>query len=197
MRLIRLTYADSASGKKEASRYAFIVEEPAALAARVGGKMLKVKGAGPSDLEPYQDALVGVFQYMIGNTDFALSELHNAELLGMPMGEYFPIVYDFDFAGAINARYATVDPQLSVKRVRERLYRGYCVLTENYPKVFAQFNTKKDSIYALYRDPIGKLLPQDVVNETLKYYDEFYQTINDPKRAKNDIIERCLGPKLK
>lgn len=37
VRLIRLTYADSASGKTEATRYAFIEEEPKAMAARVGG----------------------------------------------------------------------------------------------------------------------------------------------------------------
>ena len=39
MRVIQLTYADSASGKVEATRYAFIEEEPDALAARIGGKI--------------------------------------------------------------------------------------------------------------------------------------------------------------
>ena len=141
------------------------------------------------------DLLVGFFQYMIGNTDFALSELHNAELLSMPMGDYYPVLYDFDFSGAVNARYATVDPQLSVKRVRDRLYRGYCVPEDTYPRVIALFNAKKDSIYALYRDAIGKLLPENTVTETLKYYDEFYKTINDPKQAKRDIMETCLGKK--
>ena len=67
--------------------------------------------------------------------------------------------------------------------MRDRLYRGYCVPTEDIPKVFALFNAKKDSIYALYHDPIGKLLPPDIVDETLKYFDEFYKTINNPKDA--------------
>ena len=53
---MRMTYADSASGKAEATRYAFIEEEPDALAARIGGRTLKIKGAQPDDLEPESDA---------------------------------------------------------------------------------------------------------------------------------------------
>ena len=58
-----------------------------------------------------------------------------------------------------------------------------------FAKVFALFNEKKPEIYALYRDPIGKLLDDDTVRETLKYFDEFYETINDPRSAKRQIIQ--------
>ena len=193
VRLLRMTYQDSASGKVQATRYAFVEEDPDAVAARMNGRMLKITGAGPADLEPYQDALVGVFQYMIGNTDFALSALHNSELLGRKNGEYVPVVYDFDFSGAVNAKYATPDPRLRIDNVRQRVYRGYCVPAEEYPKVFALFNAKKDSIYALYHDRAGKLLRPQVVDETLRYFDDFYKTINDPREAKSAIIDRCLG----
>jgi hypothetical protein len=193
VRLMRITYADSATGKAQTTRYAFLEEEPDELAARVGGRMLTLKGAQPNDLEPYQSGIVGLFQYMIGNTDFALGALHNAELLATKTGDYMPVVYDFDFSGAVNARYATVDPRLPIRSVRIRLYRGFCVPKETYPKVFALFNAKKDSIYALYRDPIGKLLRPGLADETLKYFDDFYKTINDPRAAKDDIMDRCLG----
>jgi hypothetical protein len=192
VRLVRMTIVDSASKKPFATRYGFIEEDPDALAARMGGKILKIKGATPDDLEPFQDGLVGAFQYLIGNTDFALGALHNAELMTRANGDNFPIVYDFDFSGAVNARYATADPRLRIHTVRDRLYRGYCVPADIYPKVFALFNEKKAAIYALYRDPLGRLLPESTVDETLKYFDEFYKTINDPRRAKDDIIEACL-----
>jgi hypothetical protein len=194
VRLIRLTYADSASGKREATRYAFIEEEPDAMAARIAGKALKMPGAMPDDLDPEEDLVFGLFQYMAGNTDFAISALHNVELVALNSGAFIPIAYDFDFSGAVNARYATVDPKLSVKRVRDRLYRGYCVPEEIYPKVVARFNAKKDSIYALYRDPIGKLLPADVSFETLKHFDEFYKIINDPRALKREIMDVCIKP---
>jgi hypothetical protein len=195
VRLVRLAYTDSGNGKILATRYAFIEEEPAELAARLNAKEVKLKGARPDDLEPFQSALVGVFQYMIGNTDFAFGALHNVELIQMMSGEYWPVVYDYDFSGAVNARYATVDPQLRISSVRTRLYRGYCVPKEEYPKVFAVFNAKKDSIYALYRDSLGKLLRPAVVDETLKYFDDFYKTINNPKSVKDDIMDACVGKK--
>jgi hypothetical protein len=194
VRLIRLSYADSASGKVLATRYAFIEEEPFMIAARLHASQTKITGAGPGDIEPVQGVLASVFQYMIGNTDWAISALHNVELLQMATGDYWPVVYDFDFSGAVNARYATVDPRLRLRTVRDRLYRGYCVEDPSaYSKAFAVFNAKKDSIYALYRDPLGKLLKPDVVDETLKYFDDFYKVINEPRLAKMNIVEACMG----
>jgi len=195
VRLLRLSYADSATNKVLATRYAFIEEEPAAVADRMHATMLKTKGAGPGDLQPYQSALFGVFQYMIGNTDFAVSALHNVELIQAMNGDYLPIAYDFDFAGAVNSRYATADPRLHIRTVRDRLYRGYCVPPDAYPEVFKVFNAKKDSIYALYRDPLGKLLKQNIVDETLQYFDDFYKIINEPRMAKMNIQEACQGRK--
>ena len=195
VRLLRMTYVDSASGKTRAVRYAFVEEDPAAMAQRLQGRLLKIKGATPDDLEPVHDATVGLFQYMIGNTDFSLSALHNAELFAAADGEYWPIVYDFDFAGAVNAKYATTDSRLNLRSVRDRRYRGYCVPLDIYPRVFALFNAKKDSIYALYHDSIGKLMSPNDVAETLRYFDDFYTTINDPQSVTEDITDSCLGTK--
>jgi len=193
VRLVRMTYMDSANPKPLATRYAFIQEEPTAVAERLGAKQIKLKGAGPNDLEPFQSGLMGVFEYFVGNTDFAMSALHNVELYQMPNGDYWPVAFDFDFSGAVNSRYATADPRLHIRNVRERLYRGFCVPNEEYPKIFALFNAKKDAIYALYRDPLGKLLKQSIVDETLQYFDDFYKVINEPRSAKANIMDACLG----
>lgn len=192
-RLLKLTYADSASGKIRAKRYGFLLEEPNALAARLGGKVMEQKGALPGDLDPFQDALVGVFQYMIGNTDFSINGLHNVELLFREDGSVFPIAYDFDFAGAVNARYATPDQKLNLPNVRQRLFRGYCADANSYAKVFDLFKEKKPEIYSLYSDEIGKLMDRGTVKATLRYFDEFYETINDPRSAKRSIIASCIA----
>lgn len=194
VRLLRTTYVDSANGKPIETRYAFIEEEPFMIAARLHAQQTKIQGAGPADVEPYQEVLASVFQYMIGNTDWAVSALHNVEIMQLQNGDYWPVVYDFDFSGAVNARYATTDPRLSIHKVRDRLYRGYCVKDPDaYAKAFALFNAKKDAIYALYSDSLGKLLKPDIVRETLEYFDDFYKIINDPRSAKREIVEACLG----
>jgi hypothetical protein len=139
--------------------------------------------------------LFGVFQYFIGNTDFSVAGLHNVELFFNDLGDIMPIAYDFDFSGAVNARYATVDSSLRIRNVRERLFRGYCADAESYNKAFAIFNEKKPEIYALYSDSIGKLMDKGRVRETLDYFDEFYGTINNRGAAKRSIIESCLRPR--
>jgi hypothetical protein len=192
-RLLKFVYADSADGKVRARRYGFIMEAPGALAARLGGKVLEQKGAQPGDLDSFQDALFGVFQYFIGNTDFSEGGLHNVELFFNNEGTAMPVAYDFDFAGAVNARYAIPDSSLRIPNVRQRLFRGYCTDPYAFDKVFALFNEKKPQIYALYSDSIGKLMDRGTVKETLRYFDEFYDTIGDRRSAKRSIIESCLG----
>ena len=131
---------------------------------------------------------------MIANTDFSFNGLHNGELIqkadGAPL---LPVAYDFDFSGAVNAPYSSVDPRLPVKRVRDRLYRGYCVLKPEIPAAIKLFQEKKDAIYALYRDDVGKLLEDRIVKETLEYFDDFYDTIKSERDADRGMLSSCLG----
>ena len=192
VRLARVTYVDSADNKPFTTRYAFISESPEDLAHRLGGIPIEQQGAGPRDLHQVELTTFSIFQYLIGNTDWSVSGLHNVAIIAVDTSNV-PIAYDFDFAGAVNTRYASTDPRLSIRRVRDRLYRGYCVPAAMYPIAIERFVARKDSIYALYRDEIGSLLRPDRVKETLGYFDEFYQTLSDPKRVKREIIDQCLG----
>jgi hypothetical protein len=193
-RLLRVVYADSADGKVRARRYAFIMEEPTALAKRLGGTMIAQHGARPGDLDSFQDALFGVFQYFIGNTDFSEAGLHNVELMLTTDGVVKPIAYDFDFSGAVNARYAVVDATLGIPNVRQRLFRGYCLDPESYANAIAAFQEKKSEIYALYSDSIGMLMDRGTAKETLRYFDDFYSTVGDKRAVKRSIIASCIRP---
>jgi hypothetical protein len=196
VRLLRTTYTDSATGKVEATRWAFLVEDVADVAKRLDGIAIEQKGGGPGSFDPYGTALAFVFQYMIGNTDFSFSGLHNAEVIAAKDGSRItPIAYDFDFSGAVDATYATVDPVLAIKKVRDRQFRGYCAAAAEYPKVFERFRQQKDAIYALYRDEVGRLLSPRTVKETLAYFDEFYATIASPRTAERDMLSSCVGPR--
>ncbi|MCC6245877.1 MAG: hypothetical protein IT353_23795 [Gemmatimonadaceae bacterium] len=191
VRLLRMAYADSATGKVDVTKYAFLVEDPAQVAKAAGGKILNQQGAGPEDLEPQAATLAYVFQYFIGNVDFSFGGLHNAELIAKPDGTNLPIAYDFDFAGAINAPYATPDPSLPIKRVRQRLYRGFCLQNALVPGAVAAFVAKKDQIYALYRDQLGALLSPKEVKEALEYFDEFYKATATPKDIERNLLSDC------
>lgn len=192
VRLLKVTYADSATGKVEATRYGFVSEDPAQVAERMNGTILKEKGADSDDLDAAQSSIAFLFQYMIGNTDFSFGGLHNAELIRTNTGDMLPIAYDFDYAGAINTSYAVPDPRLRIKSVRERQFRGYCAFNAEYPKALPLFAEKKAAIYGLYSDPLGQLLSPRAVKETLAYFDDFYKDIATPKDAQRRIFDDCV-----
>jgi hypothetical protein len=194
-RLLRITYVDSGETKEHAVRYGFIIEDPEQLAKRLHGKLLKVKGAGPDDIDPVQGAITYLFQYFIGNTDFSFTALHNGELIGLTDGTNLPVAYDFDFSGAVNASYASVDPRIRATSVRQRVFRGYCDFHDQYPAAAALFRQKKDAIYALYHDEIGRLMDQRVVEQTLRYFDDFYESISTDQQAERDVFSRCISPR--
>ncbi len=194
VRVARFTYLDSASGKKEAERYAMIVEDPDQLANRLLAKPIKQKGASPADMEAKELALAYMFLYFIGNLDFSFNGLHNTELLGTMDGRILPVVYDFDYAGAVNASYAVPPPNYGVPNVRTRKFMASCELASEFPGAVAKMIEKKDAIYALYSDEVGKLMSPNVVKETLRYFDEFYDRVRTPQEAEKNVFRNCIKP---
>lgn len=191
VRLVRLTIRDRGdAGSPPPARWAFLVEEGPALAKRLGAKELDQKGTGPGDLEPYTEAVFGLFEFMIGNLDWSLSALHNTEILARDDG-YLPVPYDFDFSGAVETSYATPPPEMSVRSVRERRYRGYCVPPETFERAIAHVKSRRAAIEALYGDELGRLLPEKTRARTLEYFNEFWTILDNPGLVKRQITEAC------
>ena len=193
VRLARVTYIDSEKKDTVTTRWGFFQEQDDAFTERVGGSLVTTQGAGPADLNPYESAFFGVWQYFVANSDFSIRALHNVVLV-FKDDEHIPVARDFDWSGAVNARYAVPNPILNIRSVTTRIMRGYCADAAEYDKVFALFKEKKDAMYAMYKDELmAPLMKPNVVANTLKYFDEFYATINDPKRAKRYIVDECLA----
>jgi len=194
VRVARISYVDSASGKSDAERYAMIVEDPDQLANRLMAKPVKTKGAGAADMEPKELALAYMFLYFIGNLDFSFNGLHNTELLGTMDGRILPVAYDFDYAGAVNASYAVPPPNYNVPNVRTRKFLAYCEISPEFPGAVNRLVEKKEAIYALYQDEIGKLMSPSVVRETLRYFDDFYDMVRSQQDAERNIFRNCIKP---
>ena len=192
VRLAKITYVDSEKKDTVGTFWSFLSEQDDIFAERNGAELITQQGASPADLEPYESAFFGVFQYFVANSDYSIRALHNVVLVSKN-NEYIPVARDYDFGGAVNARYAKPPEQLKLRGVTERIMRGYCSAPEEYEKVFKLFRDKKDAIYGLYSDSLAAALKPDVVKATLKYFDEFYRTINDPRSAQRDIVKACLG----
>lgn len=195
-RLARVSYVDTGGDDDPFTRYAVLLEDDDAMAVRQGGgKMDWTSGQlHPRHLEPYHSVLVEVFQFMIGNTDWSGVEMHNMELVRDSLNRYSTVPFDFDFSGMVDARYAAPDPSLRIRRVRQRLFRGFC--PEGLPRpesvydsVFARYREKKDEIYQLWRSQEG--LSRDRMEDSLAYLDEFFRMLDDPDRIQSMMMRDC------
>jgi len=191
VRLARVTYVDATGKHAPETRRAFLVEDEDRMARRNNTKVLEQKGITQGELDFDQTGLAMVFQYMIGNTDFAVTALHNIVLIRDSLETVYPVPYDFDWSGVIWTPYAQPDSRLEIRDVRQRLFRGECRSPEELASLFARFNAQKEAIYALYRGMAAEGLEPKRIAQALDYYDDFFKTINDPGRTRREFTRVC------
>ncbi|MGH7474910.1 MAG: hypothetical protein ACRELD_01335 [Longimicrobiales bacterium] len=188
VRLARITYAPT-NGGKPLVRWGFLIEDADAVAARLGGTLLAAPQVPPHLVSGAHEGRIALFQYMVGNTDFSIYFRHNVELLQNGAGEVVPVPYDFDWSGMVNAKYARPDASLGTRTVKERLYRGLCRPDVDFPSFFGLFNERRGEIEELYRSQPG--LRERERKQALDYLTDFYDTINDQRKAKRQIQDAC------
>jgi len=193
-RLAHVTYRDSTGHDEPLTRYGVLLENEGQLARRLGLTVITSTKVHDLLIEPEDGVLVSMFEYLIGNTDWSIWGLHNITILrdSTGAGTLYAIPYDYDFAGVISAPYASTPPQLPIKSVRERLYRGFCQPDAVLLPVLAKFRAAKDSIYALYRSVPD--LSERNVKQALDYFDGFYRIINDPRAVQREFVRGCRRP---
>jgi len=192
VKLVHIDYIDSEDKMKPLTKYGFIIESHNHLAERLMGVRLDRTGINTWDTDSYLTSLMALFQYMIGNTDWAIPVPHNFKLVkpSVPNSSILAIPYDFDYSGMVNTTYAIPDENLGIETVRTRVYRGYCLPSDDhYDRFFKVFLKNKQSMFSLVED--FKLLDKKSRSEMLKYLEEFYEIIEDPRRANREIIEVC------
>jgi hypothetical protein len=192
VRLVQIDYVDSEARKKPLTKYGFIIESNDHLAARLGGVRIDREGINTWDTDRYHTNLMAVFQYMIGHTDWSIPPLHNVKLVkpSKPLSHILAIPYDFDYSGMVNTVYAVPDERLGTESVLTRVYRGYCLPSEDhYQRLFDVFIKKKQEMFSLIED--FELLHKKSRLEMLDYLEEFYHIIETPWLARREIIDTC------
>jgi hypothetical protein len=192
VRLLNMTYQDSKGRKKPFTQYAFFVENVDAMAKRNHFKEWKNRILSYDDLERTQMTLVTVFEYMIGNTDWGITNSHNLRFIYSKKDSAtkpHTVPYDFDYSGLVGAEYAIPNPDLGIETVQQRLYRGFPRTMDELETAFKVFNEQKENIYKLIMDfePLTMRNRKDMIS----YLDGFYQTINRPRDVQYIFIENA------
>lgn len=191
VRLALINYLDTVTKKKTQESYAFFIEPDDALEERLNMEESKKKYLLQEKTSYDHMGMVAMFEYMIGNTDWAVSTLHNIKLFSTDsLQPPYTIPYDFDWCGAVNAFYAVPLPRFELESVQDRLFRGYCRPMEDYLEYAAHFLEKKDEIYTLIDD--FELSGKSEKKWIKKYYDDFYNVISDENALRMEFTKSCL-----
>jgi len=188
-RLASATYVDASTNKPFSSRAGLFIEDDDDVARRLGGETTELQGMTFSHVDMETMTLVGLFEYMIGNTDVSLLKLHNLILVRSSTGVVYPVPYDFDYSGVVNARYAIPAAALNLATVRERLYRGPCLTQEDLTPFLTRLGGMRENIMSLY-DTVPAL-DNGYRKDARSYLDGFFKIIEKPGDAKRAFIDGC------
>jgi len=188
-RLAKVTYIDPATKKVSKPRYGLFIEDDDDVAERMDGRIIDDTDITWAMIEPDSSTWLGLFEYMIGNTDMSVVAQHNVRSVETAAGKKRVVPYDFDYSGLVDTTYSVPFAGLNLVSVRDRLFRGPCRTPEELAPYFAKLKELKPQIYALYDD-----LPDMSASyrkNARGYLDEFYKMVDRPAEVKKNIIDGC------
>lgn len=190
VRLLEITFKDSAERMDDLVRYGFFIEPVDNLEARLGGEEVEKLGIHPHATYAHLTNLVSMYQFMVGNTDWSISGLHNVKMIRMDsLGLPLVIPYDFDWCGAVDAPYAQPNPQLNLNAVTQRLYRGFCRPEEEMRKATQRFLDNREAMYQEVNSLT--LLEEKARKKLIRYLDEFYEILDSERKWEYYFMSTC------
>lgn len=127
VRWVTLRMVDREGRRKPTEMPSFLIEDIDDMARRNGCHESDENLQHPDQTDRQQMTLISLFQYMIGNTDWAVAKGHNIRLMRKDVDSLsrpIAVPYDFDYCGLVNAPYAIPDERLGIADVRTRIYMG-------------------------------------------------------------------------
>lgn len=189
VRLVRTHFVDVNSRSKSYWQYCFFIEDVDDLADR--NDMLEKYNHGfmTEQTNRAHTTVVSMFQYMIGNTDWAVPNDHNIKLVAPKSDTMllpYIIPYDFDYCGFVNASYAIPHETLGIDEVTTRLYRGFDRRLDELQASAALFLENKNASIGLIEN--CEWLDKRTKRTLFKYLDEFYDAIDDDKDLTRNFV---------
>ena len=170
-RLVRLELKNSKK-KRPQKMLAMLVEHEEEIAARFQAVPVQEWGLKADRFQTEQVALMILFQYMIGNTDWDLEACRNVlALKPHDSDKMLAIPFDFDFSGLVSAPYASPNSQAGIKTVQERSLMPFGVDAAALRKAKETIMSAKPS---LMRWCEHSLLSEDAVNHANWFLDMFF-----------------------
>jgi len=193
VRLLRINFINTAKESKPIRQYGFAIEPVKLMANRTNTLEIKPVTLSQKNIKPEMLDRFAIFNLMIGNTDWSVSNQHNTLILSQPGSAqpelYVVVPFEFDYSGLVNADYAVPNENLPVKTVRERLYMGMCRSEEVYKNEVREFAEKKDEFYKLIND--FQYLNPGSKEDMINYLNGFFDMFDKHNSIVHDMLNQC------
>ncbi|MEZ4963142.1 MAG: hypothetical protein R2830_25185 [Saprospiraceae bacterium] len=186
VQLVKVTYINTEKKGKKLKGWGIVIEDEEDLAHRMGGEKIDKMGIPVDSLDPFQEKVVSLFQFMAGNADWSILLNRNIQSVLMPMGTYFTVPYDFDYSALVSAPYARVDARLGQKTIRDRVFLGLADSLEAIKPAVELFLSKQDSLLEAIDD--CPQLGMESKADMRQYLAEFFDIIKDDSRIANEVL---------
>ncbi|MFM8371824.1 MAG: hypothetical protein ACKOCO_05530 [Bacteroidota bacterium] len=184
-RLIRLTIKDTHVEKSKKNMFAILVEDAEETAARYNGVEVEEYGISPDSLAANQAALMVMFEYMIGNTDWDISMMRNVRLLRTQAGgKILSLPYDFDFSGLVSAPYASPSSDTGLKTVRDRFLMANGIKPDALKRAVMNIRKNRQALYDICRN---RFVSRETSDDMMLFLDTFFNQIGE-----NDEVPQML-----
>ncbi len=187
-RLVKITLRDTHVEKSRKTMFGLLVEDSEETTARLNGIEIEQYGLPADSMVVNTAALVAMFEYMIGNTDWDVPMMRNVRLIQSKENKKVILVpYDFDFSGAVSAPYASPSSESGLMSVRDRF-----LIANGIPKEALRRATKslKNAQKDLYEICQSRYLSRDASLALIEYLDTFFHQIDN----NDDVPSRMKVP---
>ncbi|WP_299321248.1 hypothetical protein [Parasphingopyxis sp.] len=200
VRLAQIDYYRSDADTPTVSRVGFFIEDVDDAAERNGMVEVETPSFPPSQLSRADMGRIAVFQYMVGNLDWAVQSgppgedcCHNTRPIGMTetaTSNLVSLPYDFDQTGLVDAPYSAPPAQIRVSSVRTRVFRGFCFHNAETRAAAAEFLAARPRLEAVLAS-IPQLSERRRDRAT-SYLADFFEDIATPQEVEDNLIDDCL-----
>ncbi|MDA8762681.1 hypothetical protein N9M92_00470 [Flavobacteriaceae bacterium] len=165
----------------------FLIEDDKRVADRFEGKSFEryIHPKAMDDMTSIQNTM---FQFMIGNTDFSVAYQHNGKLLYVDK-KIYPLPYDFDLCGMVDASYAIVNTKLGINTVKDRKYRGFKRDESMVQEVRDQLLSKKAQFFQIIDDQQPRFELASEFESTKTFLSSFYEILEDDRDFEKEVIQ--------
>ncbi len=193
-RLARITYVDVGKKGKSWEQYGFLIEDDEMIAERLAVQEVDRPADPIRRIDPDNLARVSLVQYLLGNTDWNVTNGHNIKYFqpsSDPQDTLFVLGYDFDLTGFVDPAYGVPRASLNMTRMQDRRFIG-CEIPEktlwaNLQSLFDQKTALQELIEEF--DPLSY---EDRKNIS-QYLQPVWNLEKKEGKRKREFLKKCTS----